>query len=119
MKNMTLTAIAEACKGQLFGDGDCTRREVAGVVVDSRSVEKDYLFIATKGERVDGHNYIDDVFDKGAMAVVCEEAPAHYKGPYILVESSFTALKCIAGWYRLSLIHISEPTRRTPISYAV
>jgi UDP-N-acetylmuramoyl-tripeptide--D-alanyl-D-alanine ligase len=103
MKNMTLTAIAEACNGQLFGDGDCTRREVAGVVVDSRSVEKDYLFIATKGERVDGHNFIDDVFDKGAMAVVCEKAPAHYKGPYILVESSFTALKCIAGWYRMQL----------------
>lgn len=103
MKNMTLTAIAEACNGQLFGDYDCTGREVAGVVVDSRSVEKGYLFIATVGERVDGHNFIDDVFDKGAMAVVCEEAPAHYKGPYILVESSFTALKCIAGWYRMQL----------------
>src|SRR5665647_713211 len=99
MKRMTLTAIAKACGGQLFGDGDCTRREVAGVVVDSRSVEKDYLFIATVGERVDGHNFIDVVFDKGAIAVVCEKAPADSKGPYILVESSFAALKCICLLY--------------------
>ena len=103
MKNMTLTRVTEACNGQLFGDKDYTGSEAAGVVVDSRLVEKDYLFIATAGERVDGHDFIDDVFDKGALAVVCEKAPASPKGPYILVGDSFAALKSIAKWYRLQL----------------
>ena len=103
MKNMTLTAIAAACNGKLFATDDCTNKEVAGVVLDSRIVEQDFLFVATVGERVDGHNFIDDVFDKGAMAVVCEKAPKVCKGPYILVESCFVALKDIAKWYRMQL----------------
>ena len=103
MKNMTLTAIAKACRGQLFSQDICKELEIAGVVVDSRYVEKDYLFIATKGERVDGHDFIEDVFDKGAMAVVCEKKPINPKGPYILVESSFVALVDIAKMYRMQL----------------
>ncbi|NLP33590.1 MAG: UDP-N-acetylmuramoyl-tripeptide--D-alanyl-D-alanine ligase [Clostridiales bacterium] len=103
MKNMTLSAIAKACNGQLVGGENYDDKEVAGVVLDSRLVEKDYLFIATVGERVDGHNFIDDVFAKGALAVICEKAPHNAKGPYILVQSSFDTLKSIAEWYRMQL----------------
>ncbi|HKL78959.1 MAG TPA: Mur ligase domain-containing protein, partial [Mobilitalea sp.] len=74
MKNMTLSNITKACNGKLFGAENYTGGEVAGVVLDSRSVEKNYLFIATVGERVDGHSFIDNVFDQGALAVVCEKA---------------------------------------------
>jgi UDP-N-acetylmuramoyl-tripeptide--D-alanyl-D-alanine ligase len=103
MRNMTLIQIAEACHGQLHGASNCAEKEASGVVMDSRLVEKDYVFIATVGERVDGHDFINDVFEKGALAVICEKAPAAPKGPYILVESSFTALKDIAKWYRMQL----------------
>lgn len=103
MKNMTLTQIADACHGMLFKAEGCSGLEVSGVVMDSRQVEKDYLFIAAKGERVDGHNFISEVFDKGALAVVCEKEPLDTKGPYILVENSYTALKEIAAWYRSQL----------------
>ena len=102
MKNMTLTQIADACHGQLIGD-PCSGREVTGVVLDSRKIEKDSLFIATVGERVDGHSFIDEVFEKGAMAVLCEKAPNSPSGPYILVPNSFDALKEIARWYRMQL----------------
>ena len=108
MKNMTLTAIAQACGGQLFeycdrSGMDSAGMEIAGVALDSRKVEKDYLFIATVGDRVDGHDFIDDVFEKGAMAVVCEKAPVNCRGPYVLVQNSFVALKDIAKWYRMQL----------------
>jgi UDP-N-acetylmuramoyl-tripeptide--D-alanyl-D-alanine ligase len=103
MKNMTLTQIARACDGQLFCTENDSEREAAGVVVDSRLVEKNYIFIATVGERVDGHSYIEEVFDKGALAVICEKAPTNPKGPYILVKDSFAALKNIAKWYRTQL----------------
>ena len=103
MKNLTLTHIAQACHGYLHQANASSDKEVAGVVVDSRLVAMDYLFIATVGERVDGHDFISSAFDKGALAVVCEKAPLHPKGPYILVKNSFTALKEIAAWYRSQL----------------
>ena len=110
MKNMTLTQVAAACNGILCYEGAYSdkegagaSKEVAGVVIDSRLVAKDYLFIATPGERVDGHDYITSAYEKGALAVVCEKAPLDPKGPYILVKNSFTALKQLATWYRSQL----------------
>ncbi len=73
--------------------------EVAGVALDSRKIEKGYVFVATVGERVDGHSFIDSVFDKGALGVVCEKAPENPKGAYILVEDSFKALRDMAELY--------------------
>ena len=102
MKNMGLTAICKACHGVLHGQ-DIKEVEAKGVVIDSRLVEKDYVFIATKGEKVDGHSFIDQVFEKGALAVVCEKLPDKIKGPCILVEDSFAALKAIAKYYRSQL----------------
>jgi UDP-N-acetylmuramoyl-tripeptide--D-alanyl-D-alanine ligase len=103
MKNMTLTQITNACGGQLFLPDSTQDLEVMGVVVDSRLVATDFLFIATVGERVDGHDFISSAFEKGALAVVCEKAPIEAEGAYILVENSFDALKAIAKWYRSQL----------------
>lgn len=107
MKNMTLQNIANAVQGTLVYPANLTSMDetvvVQGVVLDSRKVEKDYLFIATKGERVDGHSFIDDVFEKGAMAVICEKELEHAKGPYIVVQDSFQALKDVAAFYREQL----------------
>lgn len=103
MKNMTLEAIAKACNGKLFCSYNLTNQEVQGVVLDSRKIDKDYLFIATVGERVDGHDFIEEAYAKGAMAVICEKPPINPAIPYILVDSSFEALKAIATWYRSQL----------------
>lgn len=103
MKNMTLERLAEACGGKLVFDGALPEQEAAGVVIDSRKVEKDFLFLAVKGERTDGHRYIPDVFAKGALGVVCEQLPEHPAGPCILVEDSLEALKRIGEYYRLQL----------------
>lgn len=104
MKNMTLPNITDACKGKLFlGRNNAIGKEtleVTGVVIDSRKVEEGYLFIATRGERVDGHSFIKQVADKGAVCVICEEPPSIDTIPYILVENSFIALKQIATFYR-------------------
>lgn len=104
MKNMTLKNIAQAVGGTLHMEGATLgfaedASEVLGVVHDSRQVEKGFLFIATSGERVDGHSFIDSVFEKGALGVVCEKAPENPKGAYILVKDSFQALKDMAEFY--------------------
>ena len=103
MKNMTLANIAKAVNGSLHNAEQHVGEEAAGVVLDSRKVEAGYVFIATKGERVDGHTFIDTVFEKGALGVICEKAPENPKGSYILVEDSFQALKDVAAFYRKQL----------------
>lgn len=103
MKNMTLERIAAVCNGIYIGDEDGRHKEVEGVVIDSRLVERDYLFIPIRGERVDGHTFIPSVFGKGAAAVLSEEELANPDGPYILVKSCPVALKQLAAYYRSSL----------------
>ena len=52
MKHMSLQEIAAACGGVYYGDPSAAVREVSSVVIDSRKVEKDSLFVAIKGARV-------------------------------------------------------------------
>lgn len=108
MKNMTLANIAQAVGGTLYAKMlpeavSAEQTQAQSVVLDSRLVEPGGIFIATRGEHVDGHSFIDQVFDAGALGVICEEAPVQPKGAYILVEDSFLALKDLAEYYRSQL----------------
>lgn len=47
--------------------------DVMGVAYDSRKVKQGDVFIAMKGEKVDGHRFINDAFKQGAAAVVYEK----------------------------------------------
>ena len=118
MKNMTLLNIEKACRGELIfpgsvreveriGGSNAARdaAEAAAVVIDSRLVGAGSVFIATRGERVDGHSFIAGAVAKGALGIVCEEAPVFGETeiPYILVQDSFQALRDIAVFYRSQL----------------
>jgi UDP-N-acetylmuramoyl-tripeptide--D-alanyl-D-alanine ligase len=103
MPGMTLENIACACFGTYVGDADKKSACIAGAVTDSRQVEKDYLFIPIRGERVDGHDFIPAVFAQGALAVLSEHELENPAGPYILVESTTAAMKKIAAFYRTQL----------------
>ena len=69
MKNMTLDNMAKACGGRLIGGN--RDHEIAGAVTDSRLIEKDFLFFAIRGERVDGHRFIPQVMEIGRAS--CRE----------------------------------------------
>ena len=96
MPGMTLSNIAEACQGRYIGDEKLLSKQISGAVTDSRQVTDGYLFIPIKGERVDGHDFIPQVFAQGALAVLSEKELENPTGPYILVESSTQAMKDIA-----------------------
>ena len=100
---MTLANIAAACGGTYFGTEADKGKEIAGAVIDNRLIEKDYLFIAIKGARVDGHSFIPAAFEAGALAVLSEHELANPAGPYVLVDSCEQAMKKIAKFYRQSL----------------
>ncbi len=100
MKNLTLRNIAKACQGVYHGDESLLSKEAAGVVIDSRKVEKDYLFVAIDGAKVNAHRFIPDTIKKGALCVVSHEDLGKTDYPYILVESTGQALLDIAKLYR-------------------
>ena len=108
MKNMTLKNIAKACDGTLvvpekLQTEELYGREATGVVIDSRKVTKDGIFVAVKGERQDGHSFIPAVAEAGVLGVICEREPEGCEIPYILVEDSLTAFRKLAAFYRKQL----------------
>lgn len=104
MKGMTLSAMAYAVSGVLYNfENENLDKEASSVVIDSRLIEEDGVFVATVGERTDGHKYIDQVFENGAFAVICEKLPDKPKGPCIVVKDSFIAIKELAKYYRSQL----------------
>lgn len=100
MRNLTLENITRACQGTFHGDASLLGREVSGVVIDSRKVEKDHLFVAIDGEKFNAHQFIPDTIQKGALCVVSHEDLGETDFPYILVESTGQALLDIAKLYR-------------------
>lgn len=103
MKNMSLGKITEACGGIFHGTLEEQAYVVESITTDSRQAEKGCLFVAIPGERVDGHDFIPSVFEKGALAVISERELENPSGPYIQVESSLEAVKGIAAYYREQL----------------
>lgn len=103
MKHMSIKEITAACKGSYRGDKSLENLEAADVVIDSRKAGRGSLFIAIKGARADGHSFIPQVMEKGALCTVSEKELNDAGYPYILVDSCEQALKDIAEHYRRSL----------------
>ncbi|HZT97937.1 MAG TPA: UDP-N-acetylmuramoyl-tripeptide--D-alanyl-D-alanine ligase, partial [Chloroflexota bacterium] len=78
-------------------------RPISRVVVDSRQVEQDALFVALPGERTDGHQYVGRALEAGAMGAVVRRPPDHPLPDNKLlwvVEDSLAALQGMAAHWR-------------------
>jgi UDP-N-acetylmuramoyl-tripeptide--D-alanyl-D-alanine ligase len=80
--------IAAATGGRASGEFQCS-----GVEMDSRDVRNGDLFVALKGEAMDGHAFIDAAFAKGAAAALVDR-PVDY--PHVLVADTTEALAALA-----------------------
>ena len=103
MKNFTAGQFLEACGGTFYGPSGILEQNIQGVKVDSRQIRKGDLFLATVGERTDGHRFIPGVFEKGALCAVSQQKLTDPAGPYILVKDTIQALKDGAEAYRKTL----------------
>lgn len=90
---MSLAEIAKITDGELFYSNS---ELIKNISLDSREIEAGTLFIAIKGERFDGHDFIGKAFEDGAAAIVCERIPYKVKGNVILVDNSLYAFGSIA-----------------------
>lgn len=101
MKPFLLRDAVAACGGRFVGDEAALAREVRFVTSDSRTAAEGALFVAFKGERVDGHEFMADCLKKGAVACVSEREPAgESETPCVVVDSSLRAIGAIAAWHR-------------------
>ncbi|MEW6002116.1 MAG: UDP-N-acetylmuramoyl-L-alanyl-D-glutamate--2,6-diaminopimelate ligase [Nitrospirota bacterium] len=124
MKLRELLQDCDFMNGEKMGDMD-----IAGLAYDSRKVREDYLFVAIKGERHDGHDFIDDAVERGAKAVIVErdfkkrEVSQRAFPLYILVKDSRKALACIANNFyarpseNLTMIGVTGTNGKTTTTY--
>ncbi len=92
---MSLSAIAVWTHGRLFG-ADAT---VTGVAIDTRKLQPGDLFVAIKGERLDGHDYLAEAAARGAVAaLVTRKVDSDL--PQLLVDDAELALGDLASAVR-------------------
>jgi UDP-N-acetylmuramoyl-tripeptide--D-alanyl-D-alanine ligase len=93
---LTLGKIAEF----VSGGGEFTRDDsVCGYSIDSRTVGSGQLFFAVKGERLDGHDYVEQALEKGAAAaVVRRDQLGRFpdKARLLAVDDTLAALQTLA-----------------------
>lgn len=100
MTGMTLEKIAAACGGTYYGPVQDRESEVSMITTDSRQIEEGCLFVAIRGSRVDGNNFVPSAYEGGALCCMSETAPEGEDRPYIVVKSCLQALKDMAELYR-------------------
>src|SRR5438552_4712933 len=69
-----------------------TDRAVESIAYDSRRVQRNGLFVALRGEKTDGHQFIGQVIEKGASVIVAEREETNPRVTCLVVESTRTAL---------------------------
>ena len=122
MANMILDDILQnVILQKVIGD---TEISIKSIQFDSRKVESDSVFVATRGTASDGHQFIPMAIEKGAKAIVCEEIPAEINAEitYIMVANSADALgKMASAWYdfpssKLTLVGVTGTNGKTTIA---
>lgn len=72
-----------------------------GVSTDSRQIQPGDVYVALKGDRFDGHDFIAEAFNKGAVAVVVDNTYAHtVTGACLRVNDTLSALQAMAAHWR-------------------
>ena len=103
MKNLTPENIAKACGGTMVNCENILGREVTAVTTDSRKVTAGCLYIPMKGAKFNGHDFIPQVMEGGALLSLTEKDEAAEGYPYIKVKRTDIAIQRIAEFYRVEL----------------
>jgi len=74
-------------------------KEITGIAIDSRKVKEGDLFIPFLGENVDGHDYIESAFEKGAVASLSLKDDFKSDNNIIYVNDSYEAIQTLAKHY--------------------
>ncbi|RPH81739.1 MAG: UDP-N-acetylmuramoyl-L-alanyl-D-glutamate--2,6-diaminopimelate ligase [Nitrospiraceae bacterium] len=122
---VTLAQLLTALRGEVevleqLGD---VSRQIHGITDDSRAVRDKSLFVAVKGERVDGHGFVEQAIKAGAIAVVAQAPVASGPLPFVRVNDSRKALGLLGSRFHgdpsthLKMIGVTGTNGKTTTTY--
>ncbi|MDH4187171.1 MAG: Mur ligase family protein, partial [Nitrospira sp.] len=122
---ITLTQLLAALSGQvvILEQSGEMNRPVQGMTDDSRAVTPGSLFVAVKGERVDGHDFIEQAIKAGAIAVMAQAPVTSMSVPFVLVSDSRKALGLLGSRFQgdpsahLKMIGVTGTNGKTTTTY--
>jgi UDP-N-acetylmuramoyl-tripeptide--D-alanyl-D-alanine ligase len=116
--SISLNALLAATGGRLLRETSVTSFSTAAV--DSRSVTPGCCFVALRGERADGHDFVADAAQGGAVVALVErpvDLPAESPVALVQVPDTLRALQEVAAWWRsrfaLRVVGITGSTGKT------
>jgi UDP-N-acetylmuramoyl-L-alanyl-D-glutamate--2,6-diaminopimelate ligase len=121
---MKIKELVSKLSGILSINGS-TNADITSIVYDSRKAGKGSLFVAIKGMSADGHEFIPQALEKGAVAVIGERDLKLENAVYIRVASSRRALAQSSAWFygypaqKLKLIGVTGTNGKTTTTYLV
>jgi UDP-N-acetylmuramoyl-tripeptide--D-alanyl-D-alanine ligase len=106
INQISFGTLSRMCGGELY-QGALGEVAVKYVCTDSREADAETAFVALRGDRVDGHDYIEAALARGCKCVICErrtEALDASDATAIVVNDSELALSRLANHYK-SYLH--------------
>src|SRR5215467_3473217 len=116
------TLLASIPVREIIGPAD---RAVESIAYDSRRVERDGLFVALRGEKSDGHDFIGQAIEKGATVIVAERAEKNSRATRVVVENTRTAMADLAARFfnyparRLKLAGVTGTNGKTTTTFLI
>jgi len=95
--------------------------DIPGICYDTRVIRSGEIFIAIRGYETDGHKYIKEAVSRGAVCIICEEAP-DIPIQYVIVEDSRKALAAVSAvWFdfpakKLKLVGVTGTNGKTSVT---
>jgi UDP-N-acetylmuramoyl-L-alanyl-D-glutamate--2,6-diaminopimelate ligase len=114
------TLVATISPRQIIGPLD---RVVESIAYDSRRVQRNGLFVALRGEKVDGHQFVEPAVEKGATVIVTEHEVQSPRATCLVVENTRSALADLAATFyerparRLKLAAVTGTNGKTTTTF--
>ncbi len=122
MQPMNLAQAAAYCGGELYDFTGSAGVEFSYICTDSREADKHTMFVAIRGERVDGHDYIGQAIEAGCRCFLCEYVPQDICAKHVgaaVVEDSVAAFCQLARNYRIEKFGDRDPLRTVAVTGSV
>src|SRR3984893_17465071 len=116
------TLLSATAVRQIIGTLD---RTVENIAYDSRRVQRNGMFVALRGEKSDGHEFIGQAIEKGASVIVAEREEQNPRATCLVVENTRTALADFAAAFygnperKLKLAAVTGTNGKTTTTFLI
>src|SRR3989440_4718887 len=116
------TLLSATAVRQIIGTLD---RTVENIAYDSRRVQRNGMFVALRGEKSDGHEFIGQAIEKGASVIVAEREEQNPRATCLVVENTRTALADFAATFyghperKLDLAAVTGTNGKTTTTFLI